>query len=271
MHGIQVADGDVLQRVLQGVEGGRDGEFPSVAGEDGGVEVVEKNGDGGGGGEGQGDVVERDGEGDGELDDLVEEDGGRGEVAGGAVEGHDARVVHYLSLDVSNVRSMAGISASLLWGGDGEATYEDQRRVLEHELASEQSQQSGARAGGRARRAHGDQRNMLHGNAIEGGAPRPLGQPHAGLFSQCNAAIGQRSCRADSVNQASFVLDRVPLVVAAAKHEQHNGNGSSVPFRFPFPFPCPFLALSSSLSQSKAEIQGRSQHRKDSRSSVSRQ
>lgn len=93
--------------------------------------MVEENGRRGRGRQGDGDVVECDGEGDGELDDLVEEDGCGGEVARGAVEGHDARVVHYLGL-VSKVRCVAGVAGRWLWEGWG--TYEDQRRVLEHEL-----------------------------------------------------------------------------------------------------------------------------------------
>lgn len=90
LHGVQVADGDVLQQVLQRVEGGGEGELPTVAREDGVVDLLEEDGGGRAGGQGVGGFVEGEGEGDGELDELVEEDGRRGEVAVVACRGHDA-------------------------------------------------------------------------------------------------------------------------------------------------------------------------------------
>lgn len=96
MDGVQVLDGDILQKVLQGVEGSGEDELPAVAREDGIVYLLEEDGGGGAGSKLLGRVVYGKGKGHGELDDLVEEDGGRGEVAVMAGRGHDARVVHDL-------------------------------------------------------------------------------------------------------------------------------------------------------------------------------
>lgn len=96
VHGVQVLHRDVLQQVLQGVKGGRHGELPAVGREDGIVYLLEEDGGGRAGRERFGGLVYGEGEGDAELDDLVEEDGRRGEVAVVAGRRHDARVVHDL-------------------------------------------------------------------------------------------------------------------------------------------------------------------------------
>ncbi|PHH68716.1 hypothetical protein CDD83_6000 [Cordyceps sp. RAO-2017] len=107
---VEVLDGHVLQQVLQGVEGGRQGELPAVAGEDGVVDLLEQ----GGGGRARGQRLRRlvDGQRQrhGQLDDLVEQDGRRGEVAVVAGRGHDARVVH--DLDGAQVFSLRAASAA---------------------------------------------------------------------------------------------------------------------------------------------------------------
>lgn len=104
----EVGDGDELERVLDDVEEGGDGELPAVGAEDlaqhladGGEDGVRGRGVGGveGGGVltaggGGVDAVGGDDEGDGALEELVEEHGGRGRVRLGGRDG-DARVVHH--------------------------------------------------------------------------------------------------------------------------------------------------------------------------------
>lgn len=97
VDGVEITDGDILQGVLQRVEGGGDGELPAVAGEDLVVDLLEDDGGGGGGGQGAGDLGDGAGQADGQLDDLVEEDGGGSEVSVVAHGGHDAGVVHDLA------------------------------------------------------------------------------------------------------------------------------------------------------------------------------
>lgn len=96
MDGVHILNGNVLQHVLQGVKGGGQDELPAVAGKDGIIYLLKEDGGGRARGQRLGRLVYGEGEGDGELDDLVEEDGGRGEVTVMAGRGHDARVVHDL-------------------------------------------------------------------------------------------------------------------------------------------------------------------------------
>lgn len=96
MHRIQIPHRNILQQILQRVKRRRHRHLPPVAREDGIVDLLEHDGRGGAGRKRLGGLVDGEGEGDGELDDLVEEDGGRGEVAVVARGGHDARVVHDL-------------------------------------------------------------------------------------------------------------------------------------------------------------------------------
>lgn len=111
MHSIQVADGHILQQVLDGVAQGWQGQLPAVAREDGVVNLLEQDCGGRAGGECFGGVVDGECQGDGQLEDLMDKDGGGGEEAVVANGRHRARVVH----DLERARSWRRAAAGQIW------------------------------------------------------------------------------------------------------------------------------------------------------------
>lgn len=108
MHGVQVADGHVLQRVLQRVQHGRHDQLPPVAGEDGVVDLFEDDGPRRRGRERARGLGDGEREARGPLEDLAQEDGRRREVSVVAHLGHDPRVVHDLGVSVEARRDAIG-------------------------------------------------------------------------------------------------------------------------------------------------------------------
>jgi hypothetical protein len=51
VHSIQIANGNILQKILERVESSNQGEFPAIASENGIVDLLEKDCGGGSGGE----------------------------------------------------------------------------------------------------------------------------------------------------------------------------------------------------------------------------
>lgn len=96
MYRIQVTNGNILQHVLQSIERSSQGKLPPIASKDRIVDLLEKNCRRCGRSQSLGSIVYGQGERNGKLDNLIEEDGGRGEVTMVTGGWHYARVMHDL-------------------------------------------------------------------------------------------------------------------------------------------------------------------------------
>lgn len=83
---------------MEGVHGSRNGKLPAIAGENSRHKVAKEDCGGRAWGQVFGEVIQRNGSADGELDDFVDEHGGRGIVANAIYGRHDARIVHDLEI-----------------------------------------------------------------------------------------------------------------------------------------------------------------------------
>jgi len=110
MNRIQVAQRHILQGVLKRVQHSRNRQLPAVPREDLVVYLLEDDGHGRLRRKAPRDLVHGECQGYRELDDFVEQDGGRGKVAVVARRGHDSRVVHNL---------VPMVSASMCMSRDG--------------------------------------------------------------------------------------------------------------------------------------------------------
>lgn len=94
MHGIQVLDGHILQDILQRVKHPGYNQLPPIGRKHGIVDLLKEHRRRRAGRQRLGRLVQTQRQGNGQLDNFVEEDGGRGKVSMVAGGRHDAAVVH---------------------------------------------------------------------------------------------------------------------------------------------------------------------------------
>lgn len=94
MNSIQVLNGHILQDVLKRVKHPRHNQLPPITCKHGIVDLLKQHRGRRARRQSLGAFVQGQRQGNGKLDELVEEDGGRGEVSMVARGGHDAGVVH---------------------------------------------------------------------------------------------------------------------------------------------------------------------------------
>lgn len=93
VNGVQILYSDVLQSVLQSIEGCWDGQFPTVALENGIVDLLEQNSCRGRRSKGPRNLVYGKGHGNGELDEFGEEYSSGCEIPVVAARRHHSRIV----------------------------------------------------------------------------------------------------------------------------------------------------------------------------------
>jgi len=165
VHRIQVAQRHILQGILQRVQHRRDRQLPPVTREHLVVYLLKQHRHGRLRRQAPRDLVHGEGQGYRQLDDLVEQDGGRGKVTVVARRGHYPRVVHDLKArGVSGGGGGRGGSGSTGDDAPGSGPSSATSTVLALLVTRTASSDSEGRA-------YCEQRRLLHGHA-EQGRPR---------------------------------------------------------------------------------------------------
>lgn len=94
MHGIQIFYSHILQDILQRVKHPGNDQLPPIGRKHGIVYLLKEHRRGRAGRQRLGRLVQTERQGNGQLDDLVEEDGSRGKVSVVACGRHDAGPMH---------------------------------------------------------------------------------------------------------------------------------------------------------------------------------